>query len=102
MAAEALNGKPGGELLADLGAIFEDFRRGQSPGERFKPITAKELAEGDYRVNWVVDYLLVEGATLHPGRRQENAEDHAALRLTVVHCDRHQENCIVVFFHGWR
>lgn len=51
IATEALNGKAGADLLADWGAVVEDFRRDQAGGERFKPITARELANGDYRVD---------------------------------------------------
>jgi hypothetical protein len=61
IAADALNGHAGDDLLADWGATFEDFRRDQTGGERFKPISAKELANGDYRVNWIIDWFLVEG-----------------------------------------
>jgi hypothetical protein len=61
IAAEALNGKPAADLLADMGAVVEDFRRDQPSSERFKPITAKELATGDFRVNYIIDWFLVEG-----------------------------------------
>jgi len=61
LAAGAVNGETSGDLLARWGAAFEDFRRERDGGERFKPITAKELAEGDFRVNWLIDWLLVEG-----------------------------------------
>ncbi|BBO31949.1 AAA family ATPase [Lacipirellula parvula] len=61
IASSALNGHAGDDLLADWGATFEDFRREQTGGNRFKPITAAELAAGDFRVNWIIDWLLVEG-----------------------------------------
>lgn len=61
IASDALNGHAADELLANWGAVFEDFRREQTGGERFQPISASELAAGDYRVNWIIDWLLVEG-----------------------------------------
>jgi hypothetical protein len=61
LSGRALNGEPPADVIADLGATFEDFRREQNGGERFKPITARELAEGDFRVNWHIDLVLVDG-----------------------------------------
>ena len=60
-AEHALNGKPSGELLADLGASIEDLRRETDVGGRFKLITSRELAEGDYRVDYLIPGILVAG-----------------------------------------
>lgn len=61
VAAGALNGRTSQELLANLWSTVDDMRREANDGQQFEVISARDLDGGEYEVNWLVDWVLVEG-----------------------------------------
>ncbi|MEO1496207.1 MAG: AAA family ATPase [Planctomycetota bacterium] len=83
---DALNGKSSAEILADLHATTEDELRRLDPtgdGRRFKTLTCRDLAGGDYSVEWLIDGLIAAGQPMIVAGPQKCLKTNTLVDLAV-------------------
>jgi hypothetical protein len=77
----ALNGETAADVLAGIDADLWEFRRNTTGEPKYVGIDAQQLATGDYRLEYLIDGLLVQGQPGFLGGPKKSLKTSLALDL---------------------